>query len=432
MCAAVVIGEPDYEGMWQRFKEDYKKEYPVNSNEAYRFQIFKSNVDLIEKINSQNKSYSLGVNMFADLTWDEFSKTHLGYSHSGVLGKLPHVPFPNITAGPDSIDWVQKGAVTPLKNQASCGSCWAFSTTGSIEGAYFVSSGKLVSLSEQDLVSCDHNGDMGCLGGDMDRAFQWVSKNGICTEEDYPYTSGGGQTGSCVKTCTPSVTLTGHTDVPPMNENALKAAVSQQPISVAIEADKDVFQHYKSGILDDPACGTNLDHGVLIVGFGTQNGKDYWKVKNSWGASWGQSGYVLMARGRNQCGIAQQATYPTGVTAASGPSPGPSPPSPPPPPPRPGQTHYGKPPCRNDETDEAVPSAYGVVCGAHCNTDSDCPTDKPGSATGKPTCTMDGACVLTCYGDSDCDASGGAHCHLILPFATAACTYGNSSSSVIV
>jgi len=186
-----------------------------------------------------------------------------------------------------SIDWVAKGAVTPVKNQQSCGSCWAFSTTGSIEGAYFVATNKLVSLSEEDLVQCDDNGDQGCQGGLMDNAFQWVESNGIAAEGAYPYTSGGGTTGTCntQKKSQPVVTITGYNDVPAKDEDALKAAVSKQPVSVAIEADKNAFQFYSGGVLDNSACGTNLDHGVLLVGYGTEGGKDYWKVKNSWGAS---------------------------------------------------------------------------------------------------------------------------------------------------
>merc|ERR1711881_802375 len=180
-----------------------------------------------------------------------------------------------------------------------------------------------------DLVQCDHNGDQGCQGGLMDNAFSWVQQNGICSETAYPYTSGGGQTGTCKKGCSPVVTITGHTDVPARNENALKAAVSKQPVSVAIEADKSAFQLYRSGILDNAGCGTNLDHGVLVVGYGTGSGKDYWKVKNSWGATWGEEGYIRMVRNKNQCGISNMASYPTGAEAAPPPVlPTPAPPMP--------------------------------------------------------------------------------------------------------
>merc|ERR1712232_642480 len=259
-----------------------------------------------------------------------FAATHLGYKSDGNRwGDLPKVAFPEITDVADSIDWVAKGAVTPVKNQQQCGSCWAFSSTGALEGAFFKTTGKLQSLSEEDLVQCNSITDHGCKGGLMDNAFNWVQQNGICSEEAYPYTSGSGTTGTCKKTCTPIVTITGHTDVPSNDESALKAAVSQQTVSVAIEADKSAFQLYKGGVLDNSACGKQLDHGVLVVGYGT-DGKDYWKVKNSWGATWGEQGYIRMVRNKNQCGIASQPSYPTGAKA-SGPAP-PSPPSPPSPP----------------------------------------------------------------------------------------------------
>jgi C1A family cysteine protease len=309
--------ESYYQDLWKQFKENYT-EHPSNANDAQtRYDKFKANVKIIDEHNAKQLSYTLGVNEFADLSWDEFASAHLGYNAGSRFGSSAKVPFPEIADVADSIDWVSKGAVTPVKNQQQCGSCWAFSTTGALEGAYFVASGKLESLSEEDLVQCDHNGDQGCSGGLMDNAFSWVSQNGICSEKSYPYTSGSGRTGTCQKGCSPVVTITGHTDVPARNEDALKAAVSKHPVSVAIEADKSAFQLYRSGVLDSSSCGTNLDHGVLVVGYGT-DGKDYWKVKNSWGASWGEEGYIRMVRNKNMCGISQQASYPTGAKAASG------------------------------------------------------------------------------------------------------------------
>merc|ERR1712072_506245 len=372
-----------------------------------------------------------GVNEFADLSWDEFAATHLGYKSDGNRwGDLPKVAFPEITDVADSIDWVSKGAVTPVKNQAHCGSCWAFSTTGSVEGAYFVASGKLESLSEEDLVECDHNGDHGCRGGLMDHAFDWISENGICSESAHPYTSGGGQSGTCkTPKCSPAVTLTGKTDVPANDENALKAAVSKQPVSVAIEADKYAFQHYAGGVLDNPACGTQLDHGVLVVGYGTDGGKDYWKVKNSWGAAWGDQGYIRMVRNKNQCGISQAASYPTGAKAAA-PSP-PSPPSPPTPPSPPSNTHYEDPKggCRSDEKEVQLYCIQGSYCAPSCGFFTSCPTDVPTGVTASPQCAVRGSytryCALICNpsaGDDQCGTN--ASCKSIQ--GTGVCTYDDA------
>merc|ERR1712072_594782 len=262
----------------------------------------------------------------------------MGKSSSSHLGGK--VSFPdNATTDADSIDWVAKGAVTPVKNQKHCGSCWAFSATGALEGAYFVASGKLVSLSEEDLVQCDTAHDHGCRGGLMDNAFNFVEKNGIASEADYPYTSGYGVTGSCKSDLEhrPVVTIESYTDVPSGGENALKAAASKQPVAIAIEADKSAFQLYSGGVLDNPGCGQQLDHGVLLVGYGTDSGKDYWKVKNSWGASWGEQGYIRMVRGANKCGIADgPPSYPT-VSGSPGPAPTPTP-TPPAPTPTPTPT----------------------------------------------------------------------------------------------
>ena len=215
---------------------------------------------------------------------------------------------------PSEIDWVTLGAVTDVKDQGQCGSCWSFSTTGALEGAYQIKYGKLVSFSEQEFVDCDKT-DSGCEGGLMENAFQFAIKNGgICSEDDYPYTS---KDGTCITSCTPvtnSVPLYYSSFKSGATEEQLLIAVAQQPIAIAIEADQLTFQLYKSGVFTGN-CGTNLDHGVLIVGYGTLDGKDYYKVKNSWGTSWGVNGYILLQRNKNQtggqCGYLLSASYPT-------------------------------------------------------------------------------------------------------------------------
>lgn len=201
-------------------------------------------------------------------------------------------------------------------------SCWAFSTTGAVEGAAFVSGGKLPNLSEQELVDCDHNGDNGCNGGLMDHAFQWIQeKGGICAESEYAYHATQEQCHECKQV----VKVSGFVDVNPNDETALKAAVAKQPVSVAIEADQREFQFYKSGVFDK-TCGTQLDHGVLVVGYGVEDSKKFWKVKNSWGAAWGENGYIRLARELGpeggQCGIAMVPSYPQATWATTAPADG--------------------------------------------------------------------------------------------------------------
>jgi hypothetical protein len=186
----------------------------------------------------------------------------------------------------------------------------------------------------------------------MDQAFGWIKENGICTEADYPYTSGAGVTGTCQKSkCKPEVTLTGYTDVPKGDESALLKALNVGPVSIAIEADKSAFQLYNSGVLDSSSCGKELDHGVLIVGYGTDNGKDYWKVKNSWGPGWGEKGYIRLERGlpgAGECGIKSMSSYPEVKPL----SPGPSPPAPTPastPAPSPAPAPTPSPECEDKE-----------------------------------------------------------------------------------
>jgi len=318
LLALLALGSaetPNYAMKWESFKTKFNKVFADAKEESSRFETFKSNVDIIYEANEQNMIFELGVNEFADLTPDEFAATHLGLKKpENVWGELPRLGTHVYSGAPlaVSVDWDSKGAVTPVKNQGQCGSCWAFSTTGSLEGAWQIATGKLVSISEQQLVDCDHV-DQGCGGGLMDYAFAFAQKNAMCTEESYSYT---GRAGSCeassCKVAIPVHGVTGFKDVTPNSMQAMMEAVSQQPVSIAIEADKSVFQLYKSGVLTG-ACGTNVDHGVLAVGYGTLNGQDYWKVKNSWGPSWGMNGYVNIAKGfggSGECAILSQASYP--------------------------------------------------------------------------------------------------------------------------
>ncbi len=234
-------------------------------------------------------------------------KANLKTSYNPVMSLLP-------VEAPASMDWRTQGAVTPVKNQGQCGSCWAFSTTGSLEGCHAIKTGNLVSLSEQNLVDCD-TVDGGCNGGLMDNAFAFIQREGgVDTEASYPY-EGYGDT--CrYSTSNIGATDSGFVDVARNSESALVEALSGRPVSIAIEADTMVFQQYAGGVLDSTSCGTQLDHGVLAVGYGTDpSGGDYYIVKNSWGASWGESGYLRISRKNASnggiCGINKSASYPT-------------------------------------------------------------------------------------------------------------------------
>ncbi|KAI5433469.1 senescence-specific cysteine protease SAG39 [Lathyrus oleraceus] len=304
----------------EQWMNHYGKVYKDHQEKDKSLKTFSENVNYIEAFNNanNNKPYKLGINEFADLTNEEFvaSRNKFKGHMCSSITRTSNFKYENVTAIPSTVDWRKKGAVTPVKNQGQCGCCWAFSAVAATEGIHKLSTGKLISLSEQELVDCDTKGvDQGCEGGLMDDAFKFIIQNhGLDTEAEYPYQ---GVDGTCNtnKASIYAATITGYEDVPANNEQALQKAVANQPISVAIDASGSDFQFYKSGVFTG-SCGTELDHGVTAVGYGVSNdGTKYWLVKNSWGTDWGEQGYIMMERGvqavEGLCGIAMQASYPT-------------------------------------------------------------------------------------------------------------------------
>jgi len=322
---------------FQDWVKQFGKVYHTAEEELHRAKVWIVNNYRITQHNSQTKkTYTMGHNEYSDMTELEFAKFfQLGQFNNGIIPTTTdrveddhHDEFvanqrralletERLTL-PDYVNWIQLGGVTPVKNQGACGSCWAFSTTGALEGAKFVKTGELVALSEQNLLDCDHE-DLACNGGLMDNAFKFDEKSGgLCSEADYPYKAKKNPT--CNTNCTdvPGSIVKTFIDIPTGNEKALLAAIAMQPISVAIEASTFAFQFYKNGVITDQSCGKagNIDHGVLAVGYGTdlETNEPYFLVKNSWGATWGDAGYVKLGRtSKNQwgiCAILKMASFP--------------------------------------------------------------------------------------------------------------------------
>ncbi|CAH8576032.1 unnamed protein product [Schistosoma turkestanicum] len=314
----------DINAAWSFFKIHFKRVYDSVHEEARRFFIFGANfVTMMEHNRAYQEgkvSYQMGINEFSDKT-DHELKNLRGYKVTHRVTKARGSTYirSEHTKPPPKVDWRREGAVTEVKNQGRCGSCWAFSSTGAIEGQHYLKTKRLVSISEQQLIDCSKSyGNNGCGGGLMNLAFEYVQENGgIDSEISYPYMSGDGEDSmQCHFNATNIVAqVTGYFSIEEGDERALMDAVATKgPISVAVNAGLPSFSAYKSGIYSDPNCKggpDDLDHGVLVVGYGEENGRSYWLVKNSWGEDWGENGYIkILKDSKNMCGIATAASYP--------------------------------------------------------------------------------------------------------------------------
>ncbi|TVU07258.1 hypothetical protein EJB05_47306, partial [Eragrostis curvula] len=295
--------------MHEKWIVQYGRVYKDAAEKARRLEVFRDNVAFIESFNAGNNKFWLGVNQFADLTNDEFKATKINKGLKQNIAKVPTgFKYENVStdALPVTMDWRNQGAVTPIKNQGQCGCCWAFSAVAAMEGIVKLSTGQLISLSEQELVDCDtHSTDKGCEGGEMDSAFGFIIKNGgLTTESNYPYMA---EDGTCKNGSQSAATIKGYEDVPANNETALMMAVANQ-------CDR-TFQLYSGGVMTG-SCGTDLDHGIVAIGYGDDSdGTKYWILKNSWGTTWGENGFLRMEKdisdNRGMCGLAMQPSYPT-------------------------------------------------------------------------------------------------------------------------
>jgi C1A family cysteine protease len=294
LAGAAATSELEYQNMFVSWMGEFSKTYQ-HEEFFHRFNTFKSWVDFVAAHNSANQTWEAGLNQFSDLTPAEFKAQYL----TGLdVAPVDTVVTEDMMEAADAndVDWRSKGAVTPVKNQGQCGSCWAFSAIGMVEGWGFNTAGHLYNLAEQQLVDCAGSyGNQGCNGGWHDKAVDYLSTVGSCIQTDYPYTA---RDGACKKTCKPVVTP--KKSVKGTTEAALASALERGPVGVAVDASGG-FQSYRSGVFSGP-CGTQLNHAILAVGSASTPSK-YWIVKNSWGTSWGSQGYIYMAQGKNLCGI---------------------------------------------------------------------------------------------------------------------------------
>ncbi|XP_015667373.1 pro-cathepsin H [Protobothrops mucrosquamatus] len=321
LCAAAAAassrggprGSASGEPLFKAWASQHRRTYRSEEEFRHRLQIFLDNKQKIDKHNAGNYSFRMGLNQFSDMTFTEFRKKYLWQEPqncSATLGNFPRSAGPC----PKAIDWRKKGKfVSPVKNQGSCGSCWTFSTTGCLESAIAIKTGKLLNLAEQQLIDCAQNfNNFGCSGGLPSQAFEYILYNkGLMDEEAYPYRA---QNGTCKFQPQKAVAfIKDVVNISLYDEHGLAQAVgTYNPVSIAFEVRED-FVQYQEGVYTSTECDKTPDkvnHAVLAVGYGEEGGVPYWIVKNSWGTSWGMDGYFNIERGKNMCGLADCASFP--------------------------------------------------------------------------------------------------------------------------
>jgi len=316
VCVATVVAgvpsaflhEHEYQSLFSKWMGEHNKNYEIE-NFFGRYKLWKENLNYIHDSNQRNRSYTLAMNGFGDLTTEEFRSIYTRARPDNIKTDLHHTAVKTVAAG-DSWDWVAQGYVSGVKDQGQCGSCWSFSTTGALE-FLTAKNGRMIPLSEQCLMDCD-TANSGCTGGWPTRGYEFVKTNGIATEAAYPYRTA---VGTCQSYTSALTNVAGWVQVTQNSEAAMMSALHIQTLSILLAGDHKPFQYYAGGVLDTDAgdCGTDLDHAVLLVGYGTdtQTGKQYWTVKNSWGGTWGEKGYIRIVRGKNECNLSANPTYPT-------------------------------------------------------------------------------------------------------------------------